>query len=530
MAVSDGIHCSVAKVAENEKAALKKLKHAKIGSPSVCNDEFKKGFHPTVVIRRFFATDSKSTLASNESFDGLIQNYTSQCPSTDVTQFEKSFVDLKWRYQFLESAHCIRIELDLGNLTHFKSLFNYSYYMFSYRELSRRNNHLKRQPIADQLNSLTIHRVKIKPYIVCVTFYSRVELNLTRPEGVKSNETTDAVMSDEEVASDCAQYTEFFRSDDRHHDTDLCLDIDTQHHFLNFEEYDHHESISRELVMVIFIMCLVAGVLGIVTLAHYMIVAKPTKARMRKVISDYIRKKQQQHATGTNNTTNNNTNLNSAAGSHNSLSKDKHASGPTITVTDCSSQKALAASSSKINSNAHDEGRESEPLLNPSFSATGHYESAANSQVNSGFTPVVSSHNNKVKFHVGETIVEESPSSSQLKLATAEGSAGTSGNEPVTVSGEPSASGSVDDQDAGTDQNEECIKSISHLLDDKPWLSSSQSQSQLGMTRRDSRLGISAFNSNNEYSGGGNASGGDGGGGDGGGGGGGGSGGGMHFY
>ncbi len=75
-----------------------------------------------------------------------------------------------------------------------------------------------------------------------------------------------------------------------------------------------------------------------------------------------------------------------------------------ITVTDCSSTKNLAAISSKI----HEESRETDPLL---LSTSG-----------SDLSGSVYSGPNKVKFHVGETIIEESltssPNSSQIqKLA-----------------------------------------------------------------------------------------------------------------
>jgi hypothetical protein len=227
--------------------------------------------------------------------------------------------------------------------------------------------------------------------------------------------------------------------------------------------------------MVLFIMCLVAGVLGIVTLAHY-VIEKPMKARMRKAVSDYLRRKASH-----NNHTNNNTNLNSAAGSHNSLTnKQVHGSGPMITVTDCSSSKNLAASSSKI----HEESRETDPLL---LTASGNDLSSGGSQVHSSFTPVFSG-TNKVKFHVGETIIEESftssPNSSQNKLAED----ASSNNEGDTKT----EANNVEDSET-TELNEECIKSISHLLDDKPWLTSPQSQSQLAMTRKDSRASILPF-------------------------------------
>ena len=83
--------------------------------------------------------------------------------------------ELEWRYHFFESPRCIRVELDMLNTSRFRSLLNMSYYVFSYREMSRPNVQLKRQPIGDDsdtVNVITIHRVKIKPYVVCVAFYA----------------------------------------------------------------------------------------------------------------------------------------------------------------------------------------------------------------------------------------------------------------------------------------------------------------------------------------------------------------------
>ncbi len=181
------ISCSQLKAAEKEKQTMRKLKHAK-PSLKACNANFEKGFHPELETRLFLATESKDTLVSKQSVFDLYQTYKNECNTQDeFTVLNRTIVELKWRYQFLESAHCIRIELDLGNVTRLKTLFNYSYYMFSYRELSRRNTHVKRQPIVDQLNTLTIHRVNIRPYIVCVTFYKSVELNYTKPSANESS-------------------------------------------------------------------------------------------------------------------------------------------------------------------------------------------------------------------------------------------------------------------------------------------------------------------------------------------------------
>jgi hypothetical protein len=187
------IDCDAVKRTEKDKMTAKKLKHAK-PSLKTCNANFEKDFNPIEEKRLFLSTQSRYTLASKQSIIETFEHYRNECISQpEFTELSKSFVELKWRYQFLESAHCIRIELDLGNVTHFKSVFNYSHYMFSYRELRHRNTHVKRQPIVDKVNTLTIHRVNIRPYIVCVTFYKGVEINYSKSDGSEPQNITKEV-------------------------------------------------------------------------------------------------------------------------------------------------------------------------------------------------------------------------------------------------------------------------------------------------------------------------------------------------
>ena len=93
---------------------------------------------------------------------------------------KENLIELKWRFQFIESLHCIRVELLLGNVSRFKNYTNFSYYKFSYRELSKNNIFLKRQPIDESINSLTVYKANLKPYVVCVSFFKNrfIQVNI----------------------------------------------------------------------------------------------------------------------------------------------------------------------------------------------------------------------------------------------------------------------------------------------------------------------------------------------------------------
>jgi hypothetical protein len=196
------------------------IKHAKPNYKVQCQD-LVKVFKPEEEKRVFLVTSDHKSLVSKHSKSSLIDGYLQQCPAAVAE--ESGRIELFWRYQFFESAHCIRVEFDLGNLTRFALALDYSYYMFSYRELGSRNIHLGRQPIVDAVNSLTISRAKIKPYIVCVSFYKRDSPILANTTGNASNVTI----------AECKRFRQELRDDQKLQNIDLCIDIDTPTHFLS---------------------------------------------------------------------------------------------------------------------------------------------------------------------------------------------------------------------------------------------------------------------------------------------------------
>ena len=163
---------------KKDKLAMKKRAHSK-PNPGACSlVNFERDFvKPHEIKRTLIALNSRSNAASKQSLNSLFTIYDNKCKdeSKEFSEMERSTFNLTWRYQFVESAHCIRVELDLGNVTRFLKLLSFTHYMFSYRELTKENNYLQRQPIVDSKNKLIIHRVKIRPYIVCVTFYKQFE-------------------------------------------------------------------------------------------------------------------------------------------------------------------------------------------------------------------------------------------------------------------------------------------------------------------------------------------------------------------
>lgn len=204
----------------DKKKLIQKIKHAKPNYKHVCSD-FEKDFHPAEEKRLFIPVNTKATLASLESLSSVYDIFSQQCSEQNSSQINNEILELKWKYQFFESPHCIRVELDLGNVTKLKSFLNLDYYMFSYREFGKKNTHLKRQLIDDQVNSLTIHRVHIRPYVVCVTFYKQ------NPKIFDEQKASNSSQNE----TNCSEFTDAFRQDDRMHDVDLCVDIDTQAHF-----------------------------------------------------------------------------------------------------------------------------------------------------------------------------------------------------------------------------------------------------------------------------------------------------------
>ena len=464
----------------NDNKLNKKLKHYKESKQSKKNyfscSDYQTDYHPTEVKKTFIPTlissnlnERKSsnnlyTMSTLRSFETFHDLFSKQCYSDETYKtFETNMFEIVWRYQFYESQHCIRVELDLGNITKFKDIFNYHNYMFSSRELARPNNYLKRQKINDQSNFLTINQVNIRPYIVCVSFYKN-DINLHDDSKQAGSEGDNATLENPSSSLNCSDYSSLLLEDERMHDVDLCIDIDTQTHFLS-SHHDHQEGgIDRELVMVIFIICLLVFVLFVISLAHY-IIEKPKKKSLRQLLY-FVYRHRKSHSHDHNN---NNNNQMSLIGSANSLNKDSNSKvgGPQIVVTDFSSNASLHLMSQsnsyladRNSSKSYDESKESDPLLSTNAPQT------ASASISTGpFVPVTANSvdtqgiSHKVKFHIGETIIEESPNTSEAQLETLV-------SEPL----------------ASNDTNEECIKTISHLLDDKPW-AQTQLQTQLNNHR-----------------------------------------------
>jgi hypothetical protein len=443
----------------------KRMKHSK-PAPTLCKN-FEKDFNPKTEIHTFYVSNDRKILISRESIlDAYSFAPTNNFTCNDTEQYlstKFNSLNITWRYQFLESAHCIRVELDFVNTTRFQSLTNFTNYRFSYRELGKHNSYLKKHIInKTELNRLTIHQVKIRPYIICVSFYKHN--NLIAERGLND--------MDSSSYSTCPDLYE----EERVHDNDLCIDIDIHSHFLGFDDNEEHSLMSNELLMVLFILCLLGTVLTSITIANYFIM-KPKEKSLLRVMRQYINNHRSSHH-------GHKDNLHSMTSSRNSIQSKSnviyHNNGnnnghnPAIMITDCSNNSN--ASLSKI-----DEPKESEPLLSPNSNYSSSNSSNSNGN-NASFTPSSStttpvyapSNPSKVRFHIEETIIEESPNSSKVKLSDSE-------NNPL-----------ANENDEPTAKNEEeCIGTISHILDDKPWLSSSASVAQIATSNRnESRVNL----------------------------------------
>jgi hypothetical protein len=465
---------------KSEEKFIKKVKHyenAKTAASTrfACSD-FNPDSHPIVEKRTFMPTfilvktdfydHSDSPLSSALSFyEKVYDLFYAQCHK-DITfkRLDSTLHELTWRYQFYESQHCIRVELDFGNATRFREIYELTNYMFSFREFTKKNIHMKRQEIVDnEVNSLTIHRVNIRPYVVCVSFFKQnksLSTDNLAPSSSSSNMST--VSSTNETTNDdgsesgglsCEDLESILAKDERVHDVDLCVDIDTQVHFLSGGNSGHHSKMDRELVMVIFIMCLLVVILACITLANH-IIEKPKKEALRKKLGDLIHK-HTTHGGAHQSLINSANSLNNNKGSRDSL---KNAiTTPAITLSDYSRDTVGGgggASSSQIFNRVHSpnnfleklsesENEESDPLLNSA--------------------PIVTSMTSpRVKFDIGEVIQEE------------ESPAITQKNSSDKIQSDPDSNTSGENE---TDK--ECLKTISHLLDDKPW---STDRWQAGLT------------------------------------------------
>ena len=205
------------------------------------------------------------------------------------------------------------------------------------------------------------------------------------------------------------------------------IDIDTQLHFLSTHPIEHEEmnftETNRELLMVIFIICLSAIILSLITVGHY-VIEKPRKKRMLQALRTHIQSK----------THGPNDNVNLMNSSSQAIFKDSSKGNqPSIVVTDFSSSNTLNG----VKSNYEEDAKDTEPMLSQfknDLAQTYHQnDSHSNNQ-------------HKVTFVIGETIIEE----------------------PATFN--DSLNDSIQADNNSNNQNEESIKCVSHLLDDKPWI------------------------------------------------------------
>ena len=150
------------KTSKSDKHYNKQTKH----KPDSCL-KFDSSAHVTKLCRRFTLINSQSSRSNDNQLAVLksIDNNENHCDDTNKT------ITLKWSYQFIEEAHCVRVELNLSNVTSFKLKTNFNYYAFSYREITKTNVYLKRHPVVDSVNSLSVLKANLKPYVICVTFF-----------------------------------------------------------------------------------------------------------------------------------------------------------------------------------------------------------------------------------------------------------------------------------------------------------------------------------------------------------------------
>jgi uncharacterized protein YxeA len=322
-------------------------------------------------------------------------------PFLDSCTNQSELIEIEWKYQYFESMHCIKIELDLKNSTNFIEKAKYNYYSFSYRELGKRNKFRPRQIINESVNSLVVKNVNLRPYIICVTFYKGDYLSL-------SQETPNISTHQSNISEiGCKDYTILFSQDKQTHDVDLCVDIDTQAHFLT--DISNHGYSNAELIMVCFIVVILIALLILITITHSL-TQKPKIKRFR----EYLNHRLHLHA------------------SAHKGSDEKHIH----TAGNCSSAHSLHSNEGNNNYNHH--GNNSELKDDNHISET-------TSLLVPGSNNILNHRNDSkssaVRFHLAEIVEDEEAE--------------------------------VNKDDLCNNENEaECIKSIAHLLDDKPWSSS----------------------------------------------------------
>ena len=84
---------------------------------------------------------------------------------------------------------------------------------------------------------------------------------------------------------------QLFIKEEQAHDIDLCIDIDTQAHFLSDYGYDDsHQTHSSEHVMVIFILVIIFIMLTILPVANYLLLKMRKKAYFQ-FLTKYVHRK-----------------------------------------------------------------------------------------------------------------------------------------------------------------------------------------------------------------------------------------------
>jgi hypothetical protein len=370
-------------------------------------------------------------------------------PHLDDCEKSEEMIKIEWRYLFFESMHCIRVEFDFGNtLENFTRLTDYQYYSFSYRELGKHNNYLSRQILNESTNSLTIKRANLRPYIICVSFYKNEQIYLPviyNYSFLLNNETLNDTTPS--VDPDCSDYSTLLRADDFTHNIDLCVDIDTQAHFLSDIAHGGTQYKS-DLLMVGFITGLLILVLGLIVLANF-IIQKPKKRLMihNKFIKDQFQKRthHHQHPEPMDDYT--------ALTRSSSFGTKMSSSRPQIVVTDFSSNGSIDQQPHVHHHhhqrNGNDDAKEDDMLLMKATDKS--LFSDKLSQVVSNEDHLLNHH--LVTFDIGETIIEEEENMDHVKIES-------------TLNEEEKPS----------------VASMSHILDDKPWLSSGRSNSIIAST------------------------------------------------
>lgn len=321
-------------------------------------------------------------------------------PFFDSCTNQSELIEIEWRYQYFESMHCIKVELDLKNSTKFIEKAKYNYYSFSYRELGKNNKFRPRQSINENVNSLVLKNINLRPYIICVTFYkgdylSQATINVSTDTST-SNESSTFEMG-------CNDYMTLFSQDKQTHDVDLCVDIDTQAHFLT--DISHHGYSNAELLMVCFIVAILIALLILITITHTLI-EKPKIKRFREYLHHRLHLHASDHKGSDEKHLHSAGNCSSAHSFHSNDGTNHH------------------SSSGEIKEENHIS--ETTSLLVPSF--------------NNNATHRNDSKSSTVRFHLAEIVEDEEETNK-------------------------------DDQ-CNNENEAECIKSIAHLLDDKPWSSS----------------------------------------------------------